>query len=387
MDRLKPPAAEVAAGLEEYSSASPGIGGRLKESPADFIVREITPEGAVLDLESDTDGDMSPGEYTHFTLVKEDWDTMRAVGEISKRLGVSRNRLAFAGTKDRRAITAQRVSVQRVPVERLKAVMIKDVRLKDFGYSDENLGLGSLKGNRFTVRVRGVCDGAAERIAAVEAELEAGFPNYFGLQRFGDVRPITHEVGRLMLKGDFEAAAMTYLAGSFEGEDGPSRTVREKLAADRDFQSALNGFPAGLGYEKAMLNRLVQSPGDFRGALRELPKNLQRMFIHAYQGHVFNRALSECVRRSLPADRLPLVGLKVPPDDISRRVLDGDGVAVEDFGVKGMGELASRGEYREAFAAAEGFSWKVEGDGAVFDFSLGKGSYATVLLREYMKNG
>jgi len=96
-----------------------------------------------LELIDDVGGDSVPGDYTHFTLVKENWDTMRALKETAKRTGVSRNRYSFAGTKDRRAITAQRVSAYKVPIEKLRALDIKDIVLKDFGYSDENLGLGA----------------------------------------------------------------------------------------------------------------------------------------------------------------------------------------------------------------------------------------------------
>jgi tRNA pseudouridine13 synthase len=386
MARIKPPPADVFAGMEEYLSATEGIGGTLKGQAKDFQVMEVTPEGKVLDLEIDTPGDMSPGDYTHFTLVKENWDTMRAVGEIAKRLSVSRNRLAFAGTKDRRAITAQRVSAYRAPIERLKDVRIKDITLKDFSYSDENLGLGSLKGNRFKITVRGVSGGAKERIDATAAELEAGFPNYYGLQRFGELRPITHEVGRHMLKGDFESAVMTYVAKSFDGEDEAATDLRLELSKTRDFQAALNGFPDSFGYEKAMLNHMVQHGDDWAGALRTLPKSLQMMFVHAYQSHVFNRALSECIRRGLTVERLPLVGVDVPPDDISARMMDADGIRREDFSLKGMEELRSRGERRECFTPALDFRYALQDGAATFEFTLGRGSYATVFLREFMKN-
>jgi tRNA pseudouridine13 synthase len=386
MGAIKPPLHEAYVGLEEYRSRGPGIAGSLKLEPEDFIVREITPEGLILDLESDVPGDMTPGDYTHFTLVKRGWDTMRALKELSKRVGVSRERFAFAGNKDKWALSAQRVSVRRVPIERLRQVRMSDIVLKDFTYSDENLGLGALSGNRFEIRVRGVCEGAAQRIESVANELAGGFPNYYGMQRFGDVRPITHEVGFHILKGDFESAVMTYVGKSFDAEDGATRVAREQLMKSRDFASALRDFPDTLGYEKSMLNHLIQNEGDWTGALATLPRNLQKMFVHAYQSRLYNRVLSECMRRNLSIETLPLVGSDVPPDDITARLLESDGIGVKDFDVPGMRALASRGEYREAYAVASDFRYKVEGQDAVFGFSLQKGSYATVFLREFMKN-
>jgi len=386
MGKIKPPARDAYAGMEEYGSGSAGIGGTIKDDPRDFMVAEITEDGKVLSFGGDAPGDMSPGAYTHFTLVKENWDTMRALKEIGQRLGVSRDRFQFAGTKDKRAVTAQRVSAYKIPIERLRAVKIKDIVLKDFTYADENLGLGSLKGNRFSIKVRSVSPNAKELIEATSAQLASGFPNYYGHQRFGDVRPITHEVGKRMLEGDFEGAVMTYLGKSFDGEEPGTKALRESLASTRDYQSALNQFPINLGYEKSLLNHLIQNPGDWQGALRTFPRSLQKMFIHAYQSHVFNRALSECIRRKLSVETLPLVGLDVEADDISAKVLEADGIKREDFKVAGMGELASKGERRDAYAVAEDFTYSLEGDVATFGFSLGKGSYATVLLREYMKD-
>ncbi|MFH0862964.1 MAG: tRNA pseudouridine(13) synthase TruD [Candidatus Altiarchaeota archaeon] len=386
MARIRPPARDIYIGMAEYVSSTSGIGGTIKGEPGDFMVAEITPEGAVLGFDGDKPGDMSPGAYTHFTLVKENWDTMRALKEVAQRIGVSRDRFQFAGTKDKRAFTAQRVSAYKVPLERLRGVKIKDIVLKDFTYADENLGLGSLKGNRFTIKVRGVKPGAKDLIEATSAQLTSGFPNFYGHQRFGDVRPITHEVGKMMLVGDFEGAVLTYVGKSFEGEGPDTTALRDSLAESRDFQAALENFPTNLGYEKSLLNHLIQYPGDWQGALRTFPGGLQKMFIHAYQSHIFNRALSECIRRGLTVESLPLVGWDVEADDISARILEADGIRRENFKVAGMGELASKGEYRDAYSVAEDFTYSLEGGDATFGFSLGKGSYATVLLREYMKD-
>jgi len=377
---------DAAVGLEEYLTLGSGIGGHLKDDPRDFTVLEVTDDGVTLTLDGDLQGDMTSGDYTHFTLVKENWETMRAVGEIAKSLGVSRNRFAFAGTKDKRAVTAQRVSAYRIPVERLRVVRIKDLALKDYSYSDESLGLGCLGGNRFRVVVRGVSGDAKERVESTALELAGGFPNYYGHQRFGEQRPVTHLVGRLILGGDFEAAVMSYLAATFEGEGPELTAMRRTLMESRDYDLALRSFPRNLGYERAMLAHLSANPGDYKGALRQLPRNLQTMFVHAYQSHVFNRALSECMRRSLPVESLPLAGVEVEADDISLRIMEGDGVRREDFAVKGMEELKSRGVQRICYAEARNLRWDVSGDTATFDFTLGAGSYATVLLREFMKN-
>ena len=55
----------------------------------------------------------------------------------------------------------------------------------DLTYDEEPLRLGALAGNRFTIVLRDATCSAADLEAAAAALGEAGFVNYFGLQRFG----------------------------------------------------------------------------------------------------------------------------------------------------------------------------------------------------------
>lgn len=398
MDKIKSPELERIMGVECYKSETPGIGGKLKQTPQDFVVEEITPEGIVLEVGKNNfpESNQTPKEYLHFTLEKTNWDTMRAIKVISRRLRVGHKRFGFAGTKDRRAVATQRVSVWSKTVDDLVKVRVKDVVLRDFVYSDERITLGGLWGNRFRVSLRDVSGDVGEVVESVEriaGELGGGFPNFFGVQRFGVVRPITHLVGKFILGGDFENAVLVYLAGVYEGESKESVEARKFLSDTRDFKEALKRFPKHLGYENAMLNHLAGYPTDYIGALRKLPKKLRWMFVHAYQSYVFNRALSRYIEVGEDVERLPLVGLESEVDEESRRVLEEEGVAQEKFEVKSMPELTSEGEHRECFIKAEDFRLNgVEDDElnagrkkVSFEFKLPKGCYATVFLREFIK--
>ena len=55
-----------------------------------------------------------------------------------------------------------------------------------------------------------------------------GFPNFYGIQRFGIIRPITHIVGKYIVKDDFEKAVMTYIANPIKGEDEETYKLREE---------------------------------------------------------------------------------------------------------------------------------------------------------------
>ncbi|RLE76951.1 MAG: tRNA pseudouridine(13) synthase TruD, partial [Thermoprotei archaeon] len=108
-------------GIEVYATKSPGIGGRLRVVPEDFIVEEISRDG----LRVRTSLTLKPGEevglkgseegdYTWFILEKRNLDTITAIKIIAKSLGLSYNTFSAAGLKDSRAVTAQLVSAFRV---------------------------------------------------------------------------------------------------------------------------------------------------------------------------------------------------------------------------------------------------------------------------------
>ncbi|KAI3875171.1 hypothetical protein MKX03_032975, partial [Papaver bracteatum] len=113
------------------------------------------------------------GKFLRFNLFKENKDTQEALGVIGKMLGVQQRAFGFAGTKDKRAITTQRVTVFKQPVKKLAG--LNAMSRKD--------SLGQLQGNRFTITLRGVTADSEDTIKAAADSLgRSGFINYFGLQ-------------------------------------------------------------------------------------------------------------------------------------------------------------------------------------------------------------
>jgi len=69
----------------------------IKVNPQDFIVEEIPN-----DLKR-----VENGKYTILKVVLTNWETNHFVTHLARYLGMSRKRITFAGTKDKRAITTQ----------------------------------------------------------------------------------------------------------------------------------------------------------------------------------------------------------------------------------------------------------------------------------------
>lgn len=398
MHEIKPPKLEQEIGMRVYISKGEGIGGRIKEKPEDFIVEEIMPDGRVLKEGKELGySDVGEGEYVHFTLQKKNWSTLRAIREISKRLRVSGKRLGFAGTKDKRAVSTQRVSLWNKKIDDVEGINIRDITLRDCRYDGDGIGLGDLKGNRFTITLRGINLDIGElrdRINSTADELEAGIPNFFGVQRFGTIRPITHIVGKEIIKGDFRSAVMVYLCKTFDEEGDESRQARRFLRESGDFRETLKRLPKHLDYESSLLNHLIKRPDDYVGALRRLPKKLRTMFVHAYQSYIYNVALSTYIKREIEVEKLPLVGFNIGVDEITSGILEEENIAQQDFMIRSMPELSSRGEGRQCFIPMEDFriletAEDEINDGrnkAVMRFTLHKGSYATSVVREFIKD-
>ena len=265
-----------------------------------------------------------------------------------------------------------------------------------------------------------------------EIQVQKGVPNYFGVQRFGEARPVTHKVGEALVRGKVEEAVFTYLAMPFPGELESTREARRKLWENRDVAVALKSFPDYLHYEVAILNYLVSHPGDYAGSFGVLSPNLRRLFVHAYQSYLFNKILSrrlasglgltraiegdvvcftkndlpdmgklqavteenlDAVNRLIERGRsyvtLPLIGFesslaKGAEGEIERAVLKEEGTVPEDFRIPANPDLGSRGARRAALLKVSP-QIRVEEGFAELEFFLPAGSYATVVLREYMK--
>lgn len=428
------PPIERKIGMGLYVTKTPGVGGKIRQLIDDFHVEEIS---------SRTED--KEGQYLIVELTKWDWDMHHVIRDLSRSLGISQKRFSWAGTKDKRAITKQKISIWDISEEELGNVNLPRVELHAMGRSNKKVELGDLLGNSFRIKISGVdlpIEETEKRIQSISDEIAqfGGVPNFFGVQRFGTLRSITHLVGDAIRKGDFERAALTYIAKPFPSEPEEIRSAREHVWRTHDFKVGLKLFPRHLRYERAMMNHLISNPGDYIGAFRILSPGLKKLFVHAHQSYVFNKILSRRLQNGLPLniaiegdivcfvnksgfpdvsriqfvnkDNLdginnlilkkrafvtaPLVGYesqlaKEEPGEIERAVIDEMEIDLNDFAIPKMPELASSGLRREILLSVQptheiDTDIKANCTKVFLRFSLPKGCYATVVLREYMKN-
>ncbi|MGD9778660.1 tRNA pseudouridine(13) synthase TruD [Methanomethylovorans sp.] len=431
---MQVPETEHIIGMELYATTAEGIGGMLRQEPEDFIVKEV-PGWEVEDS----------GKYLILELTKKDWDTHHIIRDLSRALGISQKRIGFAGTKDKRAVTTQRISIFDIPVETVEKVHIKDVQLTSIGRYRRGVELGDLRGNIFRITMRDIAlekNELKKRMDGITSEISAmgGVPNFFGIQRFGAIRPVTHLVGEALVRGSAEEAAMMYIAASFREEPEETRMARDEVRNTRNFAQGLRTFPPRLRYERAMMHYLVEHPGDYKGSFSMLTETMSRMFVHAFQSYIYNRVICARIQAGIPLNRAiegdivcfknsgslpdtsrtqrvnavnldgmnnlikrgrafvtaPLFGYDTEmatgiPGELESAIIDELKLKPEDFRLEELPAMASRGQRREILLNVQPRFEILEDDlkigklKVMVEFSLPKGSYATTVLREYMK--
>jgi tRNA pseudouridine13 synthase len=428
-DRWRPPAAERRIGLEFYATDAPGVPGRLKSTPEDFRVTEVSsypfPDPA--------------GTYVVLRLVSQDWEQHELATAVERRLGLPRHSVQWSGTKDRRAVS-ERLFSYRGPLPD-RNLGLHDVTLVEAYRARDGLVLGHHYGNTFDLKVGDLGRPAAEALTgfrATEVELRAagGVPNFFGPQRFGEVRPITQEVGRWVVTGDLTHAVDVYLTERpTDGTAGVGDEARRAYSEHRDANRALREFPREYRFERALLEHLARGHTPQR-AFRALSRDLRMLFVHAFQALIFNRWLDArhsagvALDRPVEGDRIvrvgrdgtvrgpesvpvgsdnlpectdlvtrgralvagPLVGYETPvadglPGQHLEEILRQEGVTRAMFRAPASPEVASRGAWRPTIVPTPPLAIEPVAEGVRFRFAMPKGAYATVLLREFLKNG
>ena len=270
----------------QYLTESPGVGGRIKVRPEDFLVDEIPlyePEGV--------------GEHFYLGIQKTDVSHGELMACLRKHFNVHERAIGFAGMKDKVGITRQTVSVHllndppsaEIPHARIKTLWAIRHRNK--------IRRGHLAGNRFSIRIRDVDPARAPIVLRTLRNLErSGVPNYFGAQRFGYCRN-NHLVGAALLLGDWKRM-LDLLLGTCGGHFPEYQRVRRELYEAGKFPQAAALWTAADRSERIISTALAQGRKN-KDACLKVGETALSFWISALQSAMFNRVLDWRLEQAL----------------------------------------------------------------------------------------
>lgn len=419
-------------GLSYYLTETDGVSGRIRSIPEDFIVEEVLRGGIIIPVSSSNNSSFTIplcgfGDYIRAVLVKRNCATITALYLLSRFLKVPINAFSFLGLKDARAVTSQLISIYS-PSDLNFSFNSKHVKITCYSRSYAPVRIHELYGNRFTITIRFIPlpkKAVLLKIKAILKKIKAigGLPAYFGYQRFGTVRPISHRIGKALLNGDFKLA-VKYIFEGFQSFNLMNRR---------------NFLP--VNYESLILRHLKGGCRDYFRLFMKIPRLLRKLFVNAYQSYLFNKMLSYRIKFGLPLNEavigdlvgfpvvgsvskshvfmvdnsnlgkvndlirkglvsivLPIVGygLKLLPRGIASepvlKVLEEENVSPKSFYyLRNLFSLDFYGAYRPILFSIEDFSVlnicgsKNDKCTLTLRFVLRKGFYASIFLREIIK--
>ncbi|MDI1496172.1 MAG: tRNA pseudouridine synthase D [Cenarchaeum symbiont of Oopsacas minuta] len=381
-------------GMDLYSTSTLGTGGSIKKRREDFLVRETLSKKTLSKI-------TTTGGYAVYELEKDGIDTNHALAEVQKKTGT---RLKALGLKDSRAVTSQYVCATS-KATRITKYDGSKFSIKQIGFSQRPLTAKDMVGNRFSIRV-------SDSNTDVEIFDEYDkILNYFGYQRFGSGRPVSHRIGKHIMMKNYDSALQTLLSETSEYDTKDRTELRKQLADVSKFAQTFEKIPHSMDLERMAVSELVDG-GTAESAIRALPSRMRRFFVQSFQSYIFNKTITMAKKtgeelttpqkndvcfnsdgilgrtlfgEKMQAIAIPLVGhsyyKKTRFDHYIQQILQEEEISARDFFTPHMQETSIEGGFRRALLVCSDCTAK---DGLV-EFTLSRGSYATVVLREIIK--
>lgn len=364
--------------------------GYLRLYPQDFIVEEVSENGEIVQVAPKETKIQVPESFPctlYANLVKVGISTSSAISQLATFLKISTNKIGYAGLKDIKAITSQRIAISNINLDtfsNIKKFSSPNFFLTDFSFGKGTIALGQLFGNKFTIFIRTEKEIEKEQISEKIKEIEEkGFLNFYGPQRFGTPRLLAHYFGKLILQEKYKEAILSFLF-----EPGLKtiplisqiRKEAEKLAPNwQEIEENFKKFPYTFREELKLLTFLKKNPSYFIGALNFL-RDQTTIWIYAYASYLFNLLLSLEKEIELP-EKIPLLLSDNPKDwEIYKFWLKEDQIENFQKAISPFRFIVLKRRLVKTRIFPQKIQFKILPEGVILSFVLEKGAYATTFL-------
>jgi len=319
--------------------------GAIRTMAEDFFVEESLP----FELSGE-------GEHLYLFIEKTGLNTADVVRLLSKAASLHPRNIGFAGMKDRHAVTRQWFSLYLPGKPDPDFSSLPDsLQLLGALRHNRKLRRGAVRNNRFRILVRNLAVDSDLLEAKLHAVAASGFPNYFGMQRFG------------RNGGNLESAIPVL-------ERGKTRKASEGI-----YLSAVRAML----FNEVLAERVRQHNWN-----RPIPGDVMQI---AGSNSLF--IADEDDQTLLPRHDQQLVGATGPLCGSDARIAPQDGAlslekaVLADFTwwIEGLVRCRVEANRRMLRAVTSGFDFSFDGDRLELGFVLESGCYATSLLRELLE--
>lgn len=332
------------------TSSESFIHGALKTTADHFQVEEIMPYVPC-----------GKGEHVYVTLQRSGWNTADVATKIASILKINSRDIGYAGLKDKDALTTQTFSLllpESVPLKDVENILKEQssFAILNIQRHGNKIRSGHVRANRFRVVLSGTFSSSDLKCAlSIAEEIKAsGMPNYFGHQRFGkDYSNIPYA---------FELFSSNRIRKQRKGKFWMSVV-----------QAALFNFWLMARIERGDFNTVlvgdIAKKTDTGGlfTVTDAAEARERFFRQelTYTGPIYGYKLMAATEKSAEFEWEILKKFDIDPQQFKR--------------------MKAPGSRRIGLLWMKDIHIEPVNDGLLFRFELPAGSYATTLMREFIK--
>ena len=341
--------------------------GQLKQSLNDFVVEEqlgFVPSGS--------------GEHIFLWLEKTNLNTAFVAEEIAKFANLPLRNITYAGRKDKFALTRQWFGVHIANHEApdWDNFALEGAKILDVTRNDRKLRVGVLKGNKFEVTIRNIQfsgdNTENDLIRRLELIKERGAPNYYGSQRFGEIRLKPQEGENTSIK-QISGGNLALAEKLLEGEQIRNRNKRSMaISALRSwlFNEVIHQRIEQNCFTKAMLGDAMQLSGSNSFFVNDEAQE---------QTTIESRLTANDINITAPLWGNGKLHTSQTAKTFELHCID----AYKSI-TQTLNELGLKQERRAIRIVPENFEWQYKSNVLTLSFSLPSGCFATSIVRELM---